>query len=337
MTSGGPIEIVATRGGVVESRHRVHAVVAGPDGDMVAVHGDAALPVFPRSSLKALQALPFVESGAAERFGCTPAELALACASHEGEPMHADAVAAWLARMNLTGEALACGPQWPRRHEDMARMIRAGETPGRIHNNCSGKHAGMLATALHLGDPVEGYVDLGHPVQRRIFETVSMMTGQDLSQAPVGVDGCSAPNPSVPLGQLAVAAARFAEADPARLGDVRAAACRQLLAAMVAAPEMVGGIDRVDTDLIRAFAGRVMSKTGAEGIYFLYLPEKRLGVAIKAEDGAGRASAAALWNVLDELGLLDGQAEAALQRHCRPDIRNWDGIVTGRVAEASEV
>ncbi|ANK80794.1 MAG: hypothetical protein TEF_08270 [Rhizobiales bacterium NRL2] len=337
MTSSGPIEIVATRGGAVESRHRVHAVVAGPDGDLVSVHGEAGLVAFPRSSLKAMQALSFVETGAADRFECSPVELALACASHEGEDMHADAVGAWLARMGLDPSALACGPQWPRREADMARMIRDGGQPGRVHNNCSGKHAGMLATALHMGESLEGYADRAHPVQRRVFDTVSAMTGMDLSGAPVGIDGCSAPNPALPLGVMAVAAARFAEADPARLGDVRAAACRRLQAAMAAAPEMVGGTGRVDTDLIRAFAGRVFSKTGAEGVYFIYMPEKRLGAVLKAEDGAPRASAAAIWNVLAELGLLDGQAEAALRRHCRPDIRNWDGLVTGRVAEASEV
>ena len=337
MTSSGPIEIVATRGGAVESRHRVHAVVAGPEGDLVSVYGEAGLPIFPRSSLKAFQALPLIETGAADRFGCTPAELSLACASHEGEDMHARAVAAWLERLGMEESALACGPQWPRREADMARMIRAGETPGRVHNNCSGKHAGMLATALHMEEPVDGYVDRGHPVQRRVFEAVSMLAGFDLTGAPVGIDGCSAPNPAMPLGVLAVAAARFAEADPARLGDVRASACRRLLAAMQEAPEMIGGTDRVDTDLIRAFAGRAFSKTGAEGVYFLYLPEKRLGVALKAEDGASRAATAALWTVLDDLGLLDGQAEAALRHHCRPDIRNWDGLVTGRIAEASEV
>lgn len=334
MTSNSPIEIVALRGGHVESSHRVHAVVAGPDGDATHVFGDPERVTYPRSALKAMQALPLVETGAADRFGCTPAELALACASHEGEVFHVTGALAWLDRIGLSEAALACGPQWPRREADGADLIRAAHEPGRAHNNCSGKHTGKLCTALHLGEDPAGYVARTHPVQRRVFEAVSTLAEHDLTDAPVGIDGCSAPNPALPLSALAVAAARYAEADPARLGPVRAQACQRLMQAMQAAPEMIGGTDRVDTDLIRAFQGRVLSKTGAEGVYMLYLPERRLGVALKAEDGASRASAAAIWSVLDRLGELDDAARAALRRHCRPEIRNWDGLVTGQIDEA---
>jgi L-asparaginase II len=333
MTSAGPIEIAAYRGGAVESLHRVHAVVAGPDGAAVQVFGEAERLTFPRSSLKAFQALPLVESGAADRFGCSPAELALACASHEGETFHVRAVGGWLERLDLDQEALACGPQAPRREIDHIAMIRAGGQPGRSHNNCSGKHTGMLSVARHLDEPVEGYVDRAHPVQRRIFAAIEDLADWDLDDAPIGIDGCSAPNPAMPLARFAAAVARFAEASPERIGAARAAACRRLLDAMLQAPEMVGGTGRFDTDLIRAFGGRIFSKTGAEGVYALYLPERKLGVALKAEDGNPRASTAAVWSVLDRMGLLDGQAEMALRPHCRPNIRNWDGLVTGRIDE----
>lgn len=333
MTSSGPIQIAAMRGGAVESVHRVHAVVAGPDGDATHVFGDPERVIFPRSALKAMQSLPLVETGAADAFECRPAELALACASHEGEAMHTLNVKNWLTRLELDAEALACGPQWPRREDDHAAMLRAEVTPGRVHNNCSGKHSGMLTTARHLGEDVSGYVDVTHGVQRRVFEAVEELSGHSLKGAPVGIDGCSAPNPALPLRALAVAAARYAEADPARLGATRASACQRLMAAMREAPEMVGGTERFDTDLIRVMEGQALSKTGAEGVYVLYLPVKRLGVALKAEDGASRASTAAVWSVLERLRLLDGRTEAALRPHCRPDIRNWDGLVTGQIVE----
>lgn len=337
MTSQAPIEIIATRAGEPESRHLVHAVVASPGGDIVEAMGNAERPVFPRSSIKAMQALPLVESGAADAFQLSEAELALACASHEAEARHVDAVTAWLARLGLEDHDLACGPQWPRRFEDQAVLIRAGHWPVRRHNNCSGKHCGMLATALHMKESTAGYHHRRHPVQERVFRAISELTGYELHQAPFGIDGCSAPNPLVPLTHLAVGAARFAEADAARLGSVRAEACRRLAAAMTAHPEMVGGSERVDTDLIGASGGRIISKTGAEGVYLVYVVERGLGIALKAEDGAPRAAAAALWTVLDRLGLLDATIRAALRHHCRPEIRNWDGLVTGSVIDAAEL
>jgi L-asparaginase II len=337
MTQSSAIEIAATRGGVVESTHRVHAVVAGPDGIATHVFGQADRPTYPRSAIKALQALPLVESGAARAHGLSQAELALACASHEGETFHTGAVGNWLQRLGLSGDALACGPQWPRRPDDQAGMIRQDQQPVRLHNNCSGKHSGMLTTALHLGDPVTHYQDRRHPVQQRIFAAIGEMADTNLSDAPFGIDGCSAPNPNLPLQAVAVAAARVAEADPARLGPVRAEACRSLCAAMQAHPEMIGGTERVDTDLIRASGGRILSKTGAEGVYVVYLPEQRLGVALKAEDGASRASAAALWSVLETLGLLDDGIRAAMTEHCRPPLRNWDGLVVGQMLDAREL
>ncbi len=336
MTAEQPIEIVTTRGGAVESVHRVHAVVAGPDGIATHVFGDPDRMIFPRSSIKALQALPLVESGAARAHGLSMAELALACSSHEGEQFHTDAVTGWLARLNLTEDALACGPQWPRRLTDQNDLVRAGKEPVRRHNNCSGKHTGMLTTARHLGDRLHGYQDRRHPVQQRIFAAMGEMADVDLGNTPFGIDGCSAPNPSLPLHAVATAAARLAEGAADRLGAVRADACQTLCHAMHAHPEMIGGTARVDTDLVRASDGRILSKTGAEGVYVAYLPDQKLGLVLKAEDGASRASAAALWSVLDHLGLIDDAIRSAMTEHCRPPIRNWDGLVTGQILDARE-
>ncbi|MDF1721821.1 MAG: asparaginase [Minwuia sp.] len=336
MPADQPIEIVTTRGGLVESVHRVHAVVAGPDGIATHVFGEQDRMIFPRSAIKALQALPLVESGAAAAHGLSSAELALSCASHEGERFHTAAVTTWLDRIGLTEAALACGPQWPRRLSDQNDLVRAAEEPVRRHNNCSGKHSGMLTTALHLGDALHGYQDRRHPVQQRIFAAMGDMAGVDLGNAPFGIDGCSAPNPSLPLLAVATAAARVAEAGTDRLGTVRADACRTLRQAMIAHPEMIGGTDRVDTDMIRASDGRILSKTGAEGVYVAYLPEQHMGLALKTEDGASRAAAAALWSVLETLGLLDGAIRSAMTEHCRPPIRNWDGQVTGQIVDVRE-
>lgn len=331
MTSRGPIEIAVTRGGVPESLHHVHAVVSGPDGIATHVFGDAGRPTFPRSAIKGLQALPLVESGAARRYGVSARELALACSSHEGEAMHVDAVAAWLRRIGLDDADLACGPQWPRRRADELALACGGGTPVRMHNNCSGKHTGMLATALHCGESTAGYEHREHAVQRRVFDAFSDMLDMDVGALPFGIDGCSAPNPRLPLDRIAAAAARLAEASAERLGPTRAEACRTLLAAMVAHPDMVGGTDRVDTDLIRASQGRIVTKTGAEGVYVGYLPERGIGFALKAADGAARASAAGLWHILEMLGLLDNGVRALLKPHCLPVIRNWDGLETGDV------
>jgi len=177
MTTGNPIVVDVTRGDAVESRHRAAAMVVGADGRIVAAWGDIDRPIFPRSAVKPLQALALIETGAAERFAVTDAELALACASHGGEPDHVGRVGAWLSRMGLGPDDLACGPHTAMSEAEARRMARAGETPSRLHNNCSGKHAGFLAAALHLGEPVAGYERPDHPVQRRVLATLTEMGG----------------------------------------------------------------------------------------------------------------------------------------------------------------
>jgi L-asparaginase II len=222
-----PVLVEATRGRIAESVHRGRAAVVDVSGRVAAAWGDIEAPVYPRSAVKPLQALALVESGAADAFGLDDTELALACASHSAEPRHLDGITAWLERMGLTPGDLECGAQWPLRHEPtMEALIRAGERSTALHNNCSGKHTGMLATALHLGAPCTGYVNLEHPVQQRIMGILEQMCGYDLSGAPVARDGCSVPSFAIPLGNLARGMACFASPDS--LPDHRTAAVRRV-------------------------------------------------------------------------------------------------------------
>ena len=329
LPGAGPLCVEVTRGAVVESRHAVHAVVRDAAGGTVAAWGRADRPTYPRSAIKALQAIPLVESGAADAFGLSPAELALACASHSAEAGHVATARAWLERLGLGPQDLACGPQRPRREADFLALVKQDRKPDRVMNNCSGKHLGMITLARHLGAPVAGYTEPDHPVQRAILRALGEMAEVDLGQAPLGVDGCSAPNPVVPLGALALAAARLAAPDG--LGPDRARACRRLTGAMTAAPWMVGGTGKLDSVLMAAAAGRLWCKTGAEGAYLAFLPGPGLGIALKAEDGAGRAAEVALIALLRGLGLLDGALGPALAPFARPPVTNRVDAVVGEV------
>ncbi len=329
-----PFQIEVTRGPAVESRHRVACAVVDAAGATVAAWGDVERPVYPRSSLKPLQALPLVESGAADAHAVSERELSLACASHNGEAAHLDTVGAWLDRIGLGVEDLECGPQWPRREDDLHDLVRAGGAPTRADNNCSGKHTGMLTTALHMGVPTAGYTKLDHPVQRAIFAAIGEIADCDLADAPVGIDGCSAPNPGMPLHNLALAFARFAAPDG--LPPERAAACRRIAKAMSAEPFMVAGTGRLCTALMESAAGRIVAKTGAEGVFIAALPEQGLGVALKAEDGATRAAQAGLAAVLDRLGMLNDAVQTAIAAYTTPPLTNWDGLEIGEVRISAE-
>ncbi|HEX5077719.1 MAG TPA: asparaginase, partial [Geminicoccaceae bacterium] len=258
-----PVAVLVRRDDEVESLHRVAYAVADAGGALLHYEGDVRRPVFPRSAIKPLQALAMVESGAAERFAVTERELALACASHGGEPMHTEIVAAWLERLGLDASALECGAH-PPMYEPAARDLAAHHRPfSALHNNCSGKHAGMLTLALHLGAPTAGYVRPDHPVQQRIGAVLAAMSGAEL--APPGIDGCGVPTHPLPLAALAAAMARFADPD-ADLPPARAAACARLRGAMSRHPELVAGAAR-PCSLIMAALPDVLVKTGAEGVY----------------------------------------------------------------------
>jgi L-asparaginase II len=311
MTSGvlnlaNPILVEITRGDLVESVHRGSVAIADARGRILLSLGDIETPVYPRSSLKPIQALPLVESGAADAFGLGSAELALACASHSGEPMHTDRVAAWLSRIGCTVDDLACGAHPSRFEPVVERMIRDGEKPTRLFNNCSGKHSGFLSVARHWDIATAGYAHHDHPVQQAVEKALRELSG--VNDLPWGVDGCTAPNFALPLSGFARALAKLA--DPRGLSALRADAARRLVSAMIAHPELVAGTGRSDTVLMRAAKGRAATKAGAEAYYAAIVPEAGLGIALKIDDGAGRGAETAIAAILDKLGLIGDDKDA---------------------------
>jgi len=325
MTDAAPL-IEVWRGPFLESEHRGHAVVCGAGGAVVEAWGDSDKVILPRSSAKMIQALPLVESGAAEAFGLAEAQLALACASHQGAPIHTDMVTAWLADLGLGDDALRCGPQPPRDTADKHAMIRAGESPCQWHNNCSGKHTGFLTLGRHLGAGPE-YVDPDHPVQKAVRGAFEDVSGEE--SPGFGIDGCSAPNFATSLHGLARAMAFFAAADP-EASSTRERAAGRLALAMRRHPELVAGEGHACTELMRAMGGKVAIKTGAEGVFVAILPEQRLGVALKITDGATRAAEAAMAAILVRLGVLETEHPATRKRLNAP-VTNWRGIETGSI------
>ncbi len=304
-------------------------MVVDGGGRTIAAIGDIDAPVYPRSSVKALQAIPLIESGAARSFGLTRAEIALCCASHNGEPAHIDAARSILAKAGADETVLECGKQPPRRDEDLAALHRASEAARPIHNNCSGKHAGFIALALHLGVDPTGYVTADHPVQRTIGATLKAMLGAALSADLCGIDGCSVPTYAVPLSKLADGFSRLVSGRD--LGDARAGACRQLYDACVEEPFMVAGTGRFCTDVMRLFAGRVFVKTGAEGVYTAAFRDSGIGVALKCDDGAVRASEIAMAAVIDALLPMQAGERQAFQRILRPVLKNWRLTKVGEI------
>lgn len=321
------------RGPFVESVHRGHAVVCDSKGQLVQAWGDPAAVILPRSSCKMVQALPLLESGAAEAAGLTRRHLALACASHNGAAIHTDRVANWLKDLGLGDEALRCGPQMPRDPETRTALIKADASPCQRHNNCSGKHAGFLTLNRHLKAGPD-YIDPEHPVQKSVRETFEEVTGE--TSPGYGIDGCSAPNFATTLAGLARAMGRFAGAGAGiapGVKGVRARAMQRLVEAMTAYPELVAGEGRACTELMRAMDGRVAVKTGAEAVFVAILPDLGLGVALKIVDGATRASECAIAAILVHLGVLDPGHPATGRRLNAPEL-NRRGIAAARICAA---
>lgn len=283
-----PVLVEVTRGPFVESRHRGAIVVVDTAGKRRAALGEVEAAVFPRSAVKAIQALPLVESGAAHRYGFGNRELALACASHSGEPLHIATARAMLAAAGRSESDLECGAQVPLNHAAADALVRAGVEPGPLCNNCSGKHAGFICVACHMGVAPQGYVEPDHPAMREVTSALEDMTGTPLGPERAGIDGCSIPVFAIPLDRLALAFARLVTGEGLR--PSRAVAARRLVTACQTEPFMVGGTGRLETDAMNQFGSRLFIKGGAEGVSCLAFPEHGLGVAIKCEDGAGRAA-----------------------------------------------
>lgn len=313
------------RGGRLESWHSGHAVICGPDGQVVEAWGDPQAIVFPRSSCKMIQALPLIESGAAAAAGLTDAQLALACASHQGAELHTAAVDSWLKGLGLAEPDLRCGAHVP--YDEAARdaLYRHHAKPCQLHNNCSGKHAGFLTLNRHLGAGPE-YVEVDHPVQRAVLSATEEVSGE--TSAGYGIDGCSAPNFAMSLAGLGRAMGFFAAARDQ--GGVRERAAHRLAKAMMTYPEMVAGEGRACTNLMRAMGGHVAVKTGAEAVFVAILPEKRLGIALKIVDGGTRASEAAITALLMRCGVLDAD-HPVVGRYLTQSLKNWRGLTTGEM------
>ena len=319
-----PVLVEITRGDLVESIHRGSVAVVDAKGGERLILGDVDSPVYSRSALKPVQAIPLIESGAAEAFRLDDEDIALACASHSGEPMHTKRVAAWLSRIGCTVADFACGPHRPVHEATATAMIRSGEKWTSLHNNCSGKHAGFMTDARHMGVAVKGYEQHDHPVQQRVEQTLKEMAGLT-GELPWGIDGCTVPNFAVPLRALARAMASIA--DPSGCPPARAEAARRVVRAMTAYPELVAGTGRPCTLMMRDNP-RLAVKTGAEGVYVAIIPELGLGAAVKIDDGAGRAAETAIAALLIRLGVLprNGAAASALAHAPVPNTR---GVIVG--------
>lgn len=314
------------RGSLLESRHRVHAAVVDSDGRLRAWLGDPDLSTYFRSAAKPFQALPIVIDGAMDRLGITLEELAICCGSHSGEPRHVQIAGALLQKLGAEGEALACGPHPPFHAATRRDLAEAGLEPGRLHNNCSGKHAGMIALARAHGWDRDGYEREEHPVQQRLLSEICRWTGMPPEAIALGIDGCGVVCYGLPLRQMALAYARLGRA--ARLGEREPT---YVVGAMINYPEMIAGEGRLCTELMTRAHGRVFAKLGAEGLYCVGVPGAELGIAIKVEDGSRRAVGPAVLGVLRQLDLISEDDLGALYRHAYPDVTNTRGEVVGQI------
>ena len=327
-----PVLVEATRGDMVESLHRGAIAVVQANGQTMLTVGDTQRLVYPRSAIKPLQAIYAVESGAAEAFNLTDVELALACASHNGEPKHVSRVRAWLTRLGLAEEALECGAHAPRREADWAALVEEKLSPGPAHNNCSGKHCGFLSSARHLGLATEGYILKEHPIQQAVLGLIGEMADFSLDETPSGIDGCGIPVAGIPLESLATAFACFATGT--RLDAKRQAAAQRIYQAMAREPFMVAGSERWCTRAMQAGNGAFIVKTGAEGVYCGAVPAARVGIALKIDDGASRAAECAMGAVLSGLGCLTKEQSSDLVGSA---ILNVAGKKVGRVQPTPEM
>ncbi|MFN3441742.1 MAG: asparaginase [Rhizobium rosettiformans] len=324
-----PITVEVTRGQLVESRHRGLAIVVDAEGKTVFSAGDVDAGVFPRSACKAMQALPLVESGAADAYGFGNRELALSCASHSGEPEHVATAAAMLKAAGRDESVLECGAHWSSHQSVLIDQARTLDKPTALHNNCSGKHSGFICTCCHTGEDPRGYAGFDHPLQQAIRAIMADLTGAVLSRDNCGTDGCSIPTYAVPLSGLARGFGKLATGKG--LEPIRAAAARRLINACMAEPFYVAGTKRFCTKLMEVARGKIFAKTGAEGVFCALLPDKGLSFAVKAEDGATRAAeamiAALLARHFDE-GSAEKAALLALSRH---GMTNWNGLHVGTI------
>jgi L-asparaginase II len=331
MATDGLVKLAEIRRGpVVESVHHGAVAVADAEGRIVASWGDPALVTYPRSSLKPFQAIPLVETGAADALGLTDEHLALACASHHAQDFQVALVHGWLERLGLPESALVCGPDLPRGAEDAMAHLRAGGGRSRVFHNCSGKHCGFLTVARRIGAPAAGYDDPAHPAQRLYLDALSELLGRDAAALPRGWDHCGLPALALPIADMARAAARWAAV--AVKSEARHVAIRRLQEAIRAFPDHLSGRDQYTGRILRATGGRVLVKGGAEGYAVGFVPDRELGFAVKMADGAARAKMGVVAALLCRIGLLEPAAAETLARELEPDFTDSTGRPAGSIA-----
>lgn len=327
---GGEHLVDVSRGQLLESAHSGHIAVVNSEGELLYSLGDTKRVTYARSSMKPLQAIPIVESGAMEFYGMDEADLSLACASHNGESQHTDRVLNILNQINLTIDDLKCGTHTPRCQKAYKKIIKDDKEVTPEFNNCSGKHTGMLATAKYLNESTDDYYKVEHPVQQRILEVISDIAEVPKEEIEIGIDGCGVPVHGIPLENLALAFARMA--NPTGFSDSRKNAIEKVTESMISAPEMVGGTDRFCTDLMKNAGGSLFGKAGAEGVYCIGDKKSGIGIAIKIEDGNGRAAAPAAMEVLKQLNLLDETRLKQLENYHYPVLLNARKEAIGQLA-----
>lgn len=328
-----------TRGDVVESVHRGIVAVVDVDGNLIASAGDVDRPAYFRSSAKPFQAIPVVESGAAETFGFTERELALACSSHDSTPDHQRGVARMLEKISLHDEDLRCGISPPVDEQELARSVLGLVWPSQIQCECSGEHAGMLAACKQLGYPLDTYVDREHPLQRRILEIIASVLGMHKDEITIGTDGCSIPTFAAPIRCFASAYALFATPRQSSIGNDAGLvdAIDRLRSAMVAYPVMVGNEGVLDTDIMQFSGGQIVAKLGAEGLLCMAIPERRLGIAIASDDGMKRGLGPAAIATLEQLGISDGEMLCALRERYAGAVPSFKGEPVGAIRPALQL
>jgi L-asparaginase II len=327
MKTSNPILVEVIRGDAIESFHRGAVSIINTAGELVAKCGDVERPVYARSAIKPLQALPLIESGAANHFNLSETEIALACSSHNAEDVHTNIIGRWLGRIGLSLEDLECGACPPKLDETLRDLYGAQAASNNLHNNCSGKHTGMLNTALHMGEPTKGYIERKHPVQKRIVQALNEMTEINLSEAPSGIDGCGIPVFGMSL--MAIAKGMSKLANPDQHPPARKSAIERISQAMASQPYMIAGKGRFDTALMQTTEGAVLAKGGAEGVQAAFIPVLGLGIALKIDDGSRRGADIAMMAVLKHLGALDNMSLMSLAEWVEIPLSNWAGTLVG--------
>lgn len=333
LNQSNPILVEILRGGVVESQHRGVMLAVNTEGETLFSAGDSSQLIFPRSSLKLLQVLPLIEQGGIDVIKLSSKEVALACASHNGESIHVSAVEQWLSRLGLDAEDLECGQAMPINEATKLALVGSGGDASRVHNNCSGKHTGMLSLAKLLGVPTQGYSNYEHPVQQAWLKRISELSGIEMQHMAWDRDGCGMPAPQMPLDAFARCWATFAQ--PENQHPNTANAMQSVLDAIAKYPEMIAGKERCCTAVIQATNGEVIVKTGAEGVFGGVIPSQGIGFALKIDDGATRASNVALGSLLNTLGVLSEAQSQTLAPYFNTPLKNTQGFTTGEIRPIS--